>query len=119
MSNSFKDRKTLEERLRLSKAVLEKYPGRVPVICEKHPSSTLPDLKKNKYLIPPELSLGNFIYTIRKNIKINAYQSIFIFVNHKIFPSSMLLSLLYQSEKDEDNFLYINYMTENTFGEIK
>jgi GABA(A) receptor-associated protein len=53
---------------------------------------------------------------IRKRIKFNPEKAIFIFVNEMLPPTAALISSIYEEHKDEDNFLYITYSGENTFG---
>jgi hypothetical protein len=43
-----------------------KYQDRIPVIVEKVPNSKLRDLDKKKYLVPAELTLGQFYYLVFK-----------------------------------------------------
>ena len=41
---------------------------------------------------------------------------VFVFINDKLMPNSRTLYEIYQEEKEEDDFLYMNYASENTFG---
>jgi GABA(A) receptor-associated protein len=100
--------------------ILQKYPDRIPVICErdKKASYDCPDIDKRKYLVPNDLTLGQFIFIIRKRLKISPEKALFLFVNGTIHCSAHLVSLLYEYNKDDDGFLYITYTFENTFGAI-
>jgi hypothetical protein len=49
--SSFKESKTFEERKAESDKLKERYPDRVPIICEKSKTCTLPDIDKTKYLV--------------------------------------------------------------------
>ena len=60
--------------------------------------------------------MQQLIFIIKKRIKIKDSEAIFIYINDKLPPSSSYISDIYNSERDEDGFLYINYSTENTFG---
>jgi GABA(A) receptor-associated protein len=115
---SFKSKHTLSERLNETKLVLEKYPDRLPIICEKNVSANkdCPIIDKNKYLIPNDLTIGQFMYVIRKRMKLKPEKAIFLFINGFIPSSSSYVFDLYLNYKDEDNYLYINYSSENTFG---
>ena len=64
-----------------------RYPDRIPVICEKEPRSDIPPVDKRKYLIPMDLTVGQFVYVIRKRISIPPEKAIFIFVNG-VLPST-------------------------------
>eukprot|EP00699_Malawimonas_sp_californiana_P001263 EC715228.1.p2 GENE.EC715228.1~~EC715228.1.p2 ORF type:complete len:138 (+),score=29.92 EC715228.1:49-414(+) len=114
---SFKQEFTLEKRKAEAERIRQKYPDRIPVICEKAKKSDLPDIDKKKYLVPGDLTVGQFVYVIRKRIKLTPEKAIFIFVNNVLPPTAALMSVLYDEQKDEDGFLYITYSGENTFGE--
>jgi GTP pyrophosphokinase len=74
-------------------------------------------IEKTKFLIPGDLTMGQVIYIIRKRIKLNDSESVFLFVNDSILPpTSSTISSIYESNKDEDGFLYISYCNENVFG---
>ena len=62
------------------------------------------------------MNLGQFVYIIRKRIKLESNQALFVTVNSVLESSNILISELYEKQKDEDGFLYIIYTTENTFG---
>ena len=96
--------------------ILTRYPDRIPIIVNKQEGGDVPEIDKKKYLVPKDLTLGQFIYIIRKRIKLEPEQALFLFVNGKIYPNSEPLSVIYNSNKNEDKFLYITYSGENTFG---
>ena len=103
-------RKSEAERIR------SKYPDRVPVICEKADRSDIPDIDKKKYLVPADLTVGQFHYVIRKRIKLAPEKALFLFCSNSIPPNAALMSTVYEEQKDEDGFLYIQYSGESTFG---
>lgn len=96
--------------------ILEKYPDRVPVYVDKKKESTIEDIEKHKYLVPKEMTMGNFIFILRKNIKLKPDQALFVFVNNIIPSNSELMSTIYDQHKSEDLFLHVIYSSENTFG---
>ncbi|KAL5840430.1 hypothetical protein ACOSQ4_013038 [Xanthoceras sorbifolium] len=114
---SFKLEHPLERRLAESARIREKYVDRIPVIVEKAERSDVPDIDKKKLnLVPADLTVGQFVYVVRKRIKLSAEKAIFIFVNNTLPPSAALMSAIYEENKDEDGFLYMTYSGENTFG---
>jgi GABA(A) receptor-associated protein len=115
MSN-FKKSKSESERIEESSKILQKYPDRIPIIVEKQRKSKIPDIDKNKYLVPKEMTMGQFIYVIRKRIKLNPTEALFVFTNNILCNNNILLSEIYNTYKDKDGFLYIVYTSENTFG---
>ena len=117
MSN-FRTTHTYEKRRSESQRILAKYPDRVPVICEKNPKSEVPPIDKMKYLVPQNMTVGQFLYVICKRIfgKLSSEQAVFLFVNNKLPSTAALISTIYDENKDEDGFLYVTYSGENTFG---
>ena len=115
MSN-FKKSKSQEERLDESTKIIKKYPDRLPVIIEKCIKSDIIDIDKNKYLVPTDLTLGQFLYVIRKRIKLESSKALFFFINNTLCSNTQTISEVYNTYKDKDGFLYITYSSENTFG---
>ncbi|KAJ0102654.1 hypothetical protein Patl1_04172 [Pistacia atlantica] len=131
-----------ERRQAEAARIREKYPDRIPVIVEKAERSDIPDIDKKKlvihllllfnksmfsvlwhdecrYLVPADLTVGQFVYVVRKRIKLSAEKAIFIFVKNILPPTGKkpaMMSAIYEENKDEDGFLYMTYSGENTFG---
>ncbi len=118
MKSNFKQKNLFNDRFNESLNILTKYPDRIPVIVERSTKSSddCPDIDKNKYLVPKDLTIGQFIYVIRKRMNLPAEKAIFLFMNGTIPSTSSIFSNLYKDHKDEDSFLYITYSFENTFG---
>ena len=112
-----KDEKTFEERFVYSQTLMRKYPDRIPIIVAKNPNCVqLQDFERSKYLVPRELSVGQFIQMLRKHIKLESAQAMFILINNKLVPNAETISSVYATEKEKDGFLYVIYSLENTFG---
>ena len=79
----FKDRHPFHKRQEEAHRIMEKYPDRVPVICECA-GGEIPDIDRKKYLVPSDLSMAQFLYIIRKRIKIKPEQSIYLFVGESV-----------------------------------
>jgi len=114
--SEFKTQHTFDKRKAEAQRIRAKYPDRIPVIAEKAAESDIPDIDKKKYLVPADLSVGQFVYVIRKRIKLKPEKAIFIFVNNTLPPTASLMSQIYKEHKDEDGFLYVTYSGESTFG---
>ena len=115
-SSKFHKEFTFEKRKEESNRVLMKYPNRVPVIVQLLKNSTLSNINKIKYLVPIDLTMGQFIYVVRKRIAIKEEQSIFLYINNKIIQSSSLFSQLHKEQKEPDGFLYVYITSESVFG---
>eukprot|EP00300_Choanocystis_sp_HF-7_P033295 c45614_g1_i1.p2 GENE.c45614_g1_i1~~c45614_g1_i1.p2 ORF type:complete len:128 (+),score=25.49 c45614_g1_i1:28-384(+) len=116
MSSSFKQEHPFEKRKGEADRILSKYPDRIPVICEKAERSNIPDIDKKKYLVPCDLTVGQFVYVIRRRIKLSPEKAIFIFVDNVLPPTAALMSSVYEEHKADDGFLYVTYSGENSFG---
>ncbi|KAL1922668.1 uncharacterized protein VTP21DRAFT_10207 [Calcarisporiella thermophila] len=116
MRSKFKDEHPFDRRKTEADRIRQKYPDRIPVICEKADRSDIPDIDKKKYLVPADLTVGQFVYVIRKRVQLAPEKAIFLFVDDMLPPTAALMSAIYEQHKDEDGFLYITYSGENTFG---
>ncbi|XP_009375763.1 autophagy-related protein 8f [Pyrus x bretschneideri] len=114
--SSFKQAHEFEKRQAEASRIREKYSDRIPVIVEKAERSDIPNIDRKKYLVPADLTVGQFVYVIRKRIKLSAEKAIFIFVDDVLPATGAIMSTIYDEKKDADGFLYVTYSGENTFG---
>ncbi len=117
----FKSANSLDSRKLESQRIRAKYPDRIPVIIEKKDDETetrggLPDIDRNKYLVPNDLTVGQFVYMIRKRIRLTPDKAIFLFVKNTLPPVSKTVLDVFEEYRDEDGFLYLTYSGERTFG---
>lgn len=115
---NFRSNYSFVDRKNETQMILLKYPDRIPIICEKSlkASNDCPDIDKKKYLVPNDLTVGQFIYVIRRRLRLTPEKAIYLFINNMIPSTSDLLYEIYYHSKSEDGFLYITYTSENTFG---
>jgi GABA(A) receptor-associated protein len=93
------------------KRIKTKFPDRIPIFTYKGKLDKAPDLDKHKFLVPPEMTWGQFVYVVRKRIKLDPEQALIL------PPTTMLLAEAYKLYSDDyDEMLYIKYTLENTFG---
>jgi len=119
MNSSFHFQKTfsLEKRLEESNKIKEKYENKIPIIVEKSKAGNLPKIDKCKFLVPSDMTLGQFIYVLRRRIKLDEKEAIYIFVDKNVLPqTSASMVQLYDQYKNKDGFLYMSYCNENVFG---
>ena len=112
---SISEKQTIEERKVQSNKVLNKYPERIPVIVEPLTNDIL-SIDKNKFIVSKDMTFGQFIYIIRKRLKVESNVALFFTINGNLCTSGTDIGTIYSEKKNEDNFLYIKYTTENTFG---
>ena len=98
------------------KKIREKYNNRVPCIV-KIKGKNVPRLIKEKYLVPFDLSFGQFAQIVRKYFSTDLKPTVglFWFINNEIISMSKLISEL-DKEYSKDGALYIECSLENTFG---
>ena len=112
----FRKETPFEVRYKEANRIKEKYPSRIPVICQRSHNSNLDIIAKTKYLVPKDLTATQFLFIIRKRLKLPSEKAIFLFVNNIIASSNNTMIELYESCKDPDGFLYAFYTEENVFG---
>ncbi|CAN7001188.1 unnamed protein product [Brassica rapa subsp. trilocularis] len=81
---SFKEELTLDERLAESREIIAKYPTRIPVIAEKYSKTDLPAIEKKKFLVPRDMSVGQFIYILSARLHLSPGKALFVFVNNTL-----------------------------------
>lgn len=125
----YKKKYSQEVRLAESKKILEKYPDRIPVIVTPSASAAKTNpITKEKFLVPTDLTLGQFQYVIRKRVKLAPAEAIFVFIHtsdkeESLATTSETMSAIYKknvtdrsTDEDYDGFLYLVYSGENAFG---
>ncbi|KAH8517157.1 hypothetical protein Peur_048373 [Populus x canadensis] len=116
MGKSFKDEFTFEQRLEESQDIIAKYPLRVPVVVERYCKTDLPEMEKKKYLVPRDMSVGQFIHILSSRLRLTPGKALFVFVKDTLPQTAALVDSVYESLKEEDGFLYMCYSSEKTFG---
>ena len=113
----FKKKYNFSERCKESARIMKKYPSRVPVICERGSSENIvPQIDKKKYLVPVDLTMGQFMYVIRKRLTLSPEMGLYIFINEKMPSMTALIGSIHKEDRESDGFLYVRYSGENTFG---
>jgi len=113
----FKDTYPFDKRKFEASRIRKKYINRVPVIVERSNDNSIPLLEKKKYLVPYDLTIGEFMLLIRRKINLDEKVGIYLFFNDNILVTcSEMMGDSYNKHKDLDGFLYIKYSGENTFG---
>jgi GABA(A) receptor-associated protein len=113
--NSFKKNNSFDERLSESNRILLKYSDRVPIIVDNEVKNNQSCLKQ-KYLVPKNITISQFMFVLRKRFRIDANQGLYMIINGIIPASNSFINHVYENYKDPDNFLYIILKTESTFG---
>ena len=106
-----------------SARILAKFHDKVPVIVETNDEHIRKSLKKNKFLVPYDISVSYLLIAIRKQLKVNSSIAFFIFCDNKLLSSNDMMYQVYEEYKirnnigkNDNNFLYISISKEQTFG---
>ena len=104
----FKDN-LLKDRIKTFKSLSEKFPDKIPIICEKDPDcDELEEIEKTKYVIDNNMKISQFLLLLNNK---NFFSfPICIKINDEIIDENETIENLYKKFKDkEDNFLYCFY----------
>ncbi|XP_066575163.1 microtubule-associated proteins 1A/1B light chain 3C [Amia ocellicauda] len=115
---TFKQRKCLETRKHEVCTIRSKFPNKIPVIVERYSGETvLPPLDKTKFLVPQEMTMGQFICLLRSRVVLCGTQALFVFVlGRALCCLSSSMAEVYTSHHDRDGFLYLCYASQDAFG---
>ena len=118
MEYKFKlDNPNIESRRSSCDELLQKFPDKVPIICEKDPKSRIEDIDKTKYLVPGDLPVNKFVGMIRKRVKVSEEEAFYLLIGGKQINGDGRMKDIYDKFKDkEDGFLYCVYASELTWG---
>ncbi|KAG0470600.1 hypothetical protein HPP92_017300 [Vanilla planifolia] len=83
-TRSFKEEYSFEERFGESRDIVAKYPDRVPVIAERFSRCDLPEMEKKKYLVPRDMSVGQFIHILSGRLHLAPGKALFVFVKNTL-----------------------------------
>ena len=111
--SSFKKQK-IEKRMNISSKIITQYNNfRIPIIvdCQKGLF-----INKNKFIVPNDITVSQFLYILKKRIITNECKSVYLLCNNKMLIMTNTLLNVYSEYKNDDGFLYIYIIEENTFG---
>lgn len=116
--NDFLRLEPFHRRKEISDRIHERYTNRIPIIVlQPQNGNNIPTLTQFKYLVPNDLTVSQFMFVLRKRLKLDQTKAIFIFVNkNTLLNGSVSLDLIYTQHKSDDGFLYLTLTGENTFG---
>ena len=113
----FRSRLTFEQRRLEYERISVKRPEYVPTIVVRG-SRDAPSIDKEKYLLPRELTGAQLSYVIRRRLRMQATDALFLLCEGTTIPANKDMRQLYSEYADEDGFMYITYTLENAFGTV-
>jgi GABA(A) receptor-associated protein len=111
----FEKERTFNERSKESQLMCSRYPNRIPVIVQKRKEHIV-TIDKRKFMTPRDLNMAQFVFVIRKRLKMKSTEAIFLFTGNTLVQANATLGEIYEKHHDHDGFLYITYDFENAFG---
>ncbi len=95
-----------------------RHPDRIPIIVTRNKNSTnTPELDKHKYLVPMDLTIGQFLFVIRKRMLLPPSRALFLFIDGELINNSEHVGVVYERHRSKkDHCLHVVYSCENTFG---
>ena len=113
----YRQRVSMTDRKISAERIMTQHPSRIPVVveCSEQLQQDHP-LSKNKFAVPYDLTLAQFLFVIRKHMKLQPEYAIYAFVNNRLHPTTSAIGTIYAQEKMEDGFMYIDIFQESTFG---
>ena len=89
---------------------MDKYPDRVPVYIRKKRGDDIPDLENHKYLVPRDMTVGQFMIIIRKKVALDSNKVLFIFTdNNTLPPNSETVGNIHKDNARPDGILYTTF----------
>jgi hypothetical protein len=111
----YRERTPLAERQREAARVRAAHPDRVPILLVPA-SRACPPAENDRFLAPLELTVAQFAYAVRKRVKLQPSQAIFLHVDGRLASGTAALGALDARHRGDDGFLAVTYALENAFG---
>ena len=86
MSTDFQ-KQPLEKRKNDYEKLSQKFPDKIPIIVSKHKKSKLDNLPKDKFLVPDDITVIQFLSILRTKLKMEPSDSLWLFVNGNMIGS--------------------------------
>ena len=114
----YRERLTLDERKKEYRRVMSKYKNeRIPVILERSSNPDTPKLDREKYVLPPDITIAQLLVVIRKRVALPDTGALFLFKDNRVVSSNATIQEVAKESVSEDGFIYLTYTTENAFGD--
>ena len=108
-----------EKRRKESQKIRQKHPDRIAAIVVPG-SARAPEVSNHKYLVPKDITMGQFMIIIRSKMKLEQSDALFLFISDKkvLVPGNEQIGTIYNLHANTDGYLYVFYDLETTFGSI-
>ena len=122
ISGYYKQNVPLYERIKKCDELRNKYPNRIPCICEKSKGARLNTIENYQFSIPEDANVNQLSFILRRHLNIDEISALFLIVedfnkNKYSLTGNKSIKEIYSKYYDpEDKFLYITYASEDLWG---
>ena len=122
ISGFYKQHFPLYERIKECDGLRNKFPNRIPCICEKSKRARLNTIPNYRFLIPEDSNVNQLSFILRRHLNIDEISALFLIVedfnkNKYSLTGNKSIKEIYSKYYDpEDKFLYITYASEDLWG---
>ena len=126
----------LDKRVELYKKIKASFPDQIPIIVERAPGADAPNIRKKKFLSPPDITIETFLEEVREQIEFDSSEKevidflfdtprgiiapqfciIFYLIHFLFFLIAQIVGNSYETNKFTDGFLYVIYSKQKVFG---
>ena len=111
---------SLEQRKQQFADINLKHPNMIPVIITHQKTSNFPEIDNDKFLIPKEYTLHNLYAILRTRLHFENSVSFYVhFKTGSIYSFDKTISQIYETESENDGFLYLACAVEYYMGNMK
>jgi GABA(A) receptor-associated protein len=98
--------------------MMTRYPDKIPVVVKRAPGvkASLPALKKWKYAVPRDLTMGQFMFLLRRHMSLPPEEALFLFIANTLVPGTERVIDVWSRYREEDGALHVIYSGESAFG---
>ena len=84
ITHQYQRKFSLKHRMSECKKIREKYPDKVPVVLKRSKDSkNMKNIGVVKYLVQDHITVSQFMYIIRKKIKIDSTEALYLYANEQ------------------------------------
>jgi GABA(A) receptor-associated protein len=116
MKWQYRNEHTFRERQAEAEKLRNKFPDRVPVIVERSPTASIGQLDENKFLLPWDLTVGQFYYIIRQRLNMRPEDALYFYIKYTSPYKNATMGAVYQLLRYFDFVLYVSYSDSSVYG---
>ena len=108
----------VNQRKKMSENIIQSYPDKIPMICEKDPDAKFRGIDKTKFIIDKDIMIYQLIENLSRKTELGEKESLFLLVDGKyaLTGTTTLGDIYKKFANKEDGFLYIVYTSKEIWG---